>query len=330
MSLFTSPIMIKNLQLKNRLVMPPMATAKSSNGLVSEQLTAYYQEKAEGGHIGLVITEHSFISPEGKAHPGQLSIADDSDVPGLQTLTETIHSCGSPVFAQINHAGIAARDTGFPVYGPSAVRSPRARDAECPLPIAMSQADIQKVTADFASAAGRAKAAGYDGVEIHSAHGYLLNQFYSPLTNRRTDLYGGTAANRIRLHLEIIAAVREAVGADYPIALRLGACDYMEGGNGISEAVDAAIAFQQAGVDLLDISGGMNGYTRPDVTTPGYFRDVSAAIREKVSIPVLLTGGITDAAQAEMLLQAGAADLIGIGRAILKNSGWAKKAMEQG
>ena len=179
----------------------------------------------------------------------------------------------------------------------------------------------------FAAAAVRAKAAGYDGVEIHSAHGYFLNQFYSPLTNHRTDTYGGSPENRIRLHLEVIAAVRQAVGPDYPIALRLGGCDYMDGGSTVADAVAACKAFTEAGVDLLDLSGGMCSYTVPGRACPGWFRDQSEAVKAAVSVPVILTGGITPAQEAENLLREGAADLIGVGRAILRDHRWAEKEL---
>ena len=164
-------------------------------------------------------------------------------------------------------------------------------------------------------------------MESHSAHSYLLNQFYSPDFNHRSDAYGGSPENRIRIHLEVIHAVRQAVGADYPVLLRLGTCDYAEGGATIQDAIAACVAFEQAGVDLLDISGGAQGYTvKGREGVQGYFAPETTAIKQAVGIPVLLTGGITEPAAAEQLLSDGAADLIGVGRAILKNSHWGKKA----
>lgn len=327
MYLLNTPIQIGNLDLKNRLVMPPMATAKSSeNGKVTAQLCDYYDEKTAGGYIGLVITEHSYVSMEGKASKGQLSIADDSTVDGLHRLTNVIHGNGSKVIAQINHAGGMANPqiTGRPALGVSTVMMPKFPQ----VPIAMTRQDIHKVIDDFAAAAARAKKAGYDGVEIHSAHGYLLNQFYSPLTNTRTDEYGADTMNhRLRLHLEIIKAVRDAVGQDYPVALRLGACDYMEGGSTVQDGAEAAKILEQAGIDLLDVSGGFCGYVRTDTTEQGYFQELTEAMKKVVSIPVILTGGITEGAAAETLLQEHKADLIGVGRAILKDSSWAQKAI---
>ena len=171
----------------------------------------------------------------------------------------------------------------------------------------------------FAQAARRAQLAGYDGVEIHSAHSYLLNQFYSPLTNHRTDEYGSqTMENRLRMHLETIQKVREKVGENFPIAVRLGGCDYTPGGSTIEDSVEASLMLQKAGVDLLDLSGGMCRYILEGVSEPGWFGQMTHQIKQQVSVPVLLTGGIKTRAEAETLLEQGAADLIGIGRALLK------------
>lgn len=329
MNILNSSIMVRNLELRNRLVMPPMATAKAGNdGKVTEQLCQYYDEKSRGGYIGLIITEHSFISPEGKAGKGQISMASDSDIAGLSKVTEIIHRNGTKVMAQINHAGGAAseRITGLTPVSASAVKSPRM-PVTVPAPRELTLPEIGKVISDFAQAAQRAEKAGFDGVEIHSAHGYLLNQFFSPLTNRRRDEYSGASlGGRIRLHLEIIRAIRSAVGNDYPVALRLGACDYMDGGTTIDDSIFASKEFEDAGVDLLDISGGFCGYIHPSVKEQGYFSEITEELKKHIKIPVILTGGIVDAAAAETLLAEHKADLIGVGRAILKDSEWAKRA----
>jgi 2,4-dienoyl-CoA reductase-like NADH-dependent reductase (Old Yellow Enzyme family) len=174
----------------------------------------------------------------------------------------------------------------------------------------------------------RVREAGFDGVELHSAHGYFLNQFFSPLTNRRKDEYGGEVINRIRIHLEVIKAAREAVGEDYPILIRLGASDYCEGGTTIDDSMAAARALEAAGVDVLDVSGGFCGYNVPGTSEQGYFAPLTEALKQVVSIPVILTGGIKDAETADRLLQEGKADLIGVGRAIMSDSLWAKRAVE--
>ena len=231
----------------------------------------------------MIILEHSYICPEGKASKGQLSIAKDSDIVGLKKLVKTIHQHRSKVFAQINHAGARSKKEiiGDLPKSASSVDHPKFAKNKA-LPIEMTAADIQKVIADFAAAALRAKKAGFDGVEIHAAHAYLLTQFYSPLTNKREDQYNGySLEGRIRLHLEIIAAVRQAVGSDFPIALRLGASDYATGGATIEDSILAGEAFEQAGVDLLDISGGLTSYINPNNSAQGYFSDLTEAIKKK-------------------------------------------------
>lgn len=326
-------ITIGIVRVHNRLVMPPLATEKSTpEGFVTDALIQHYERRARGGYIGLMITEHTFIEPLSKASPCQLSLATDAVIPGLTKLVEAIHNVGATkVFAQINHAGAAAdcKSIGTTPVGPSSLMIGNHWKGNLPMPRALTVDEIKALVQQYVAAARRAQEAGYDGVEIHSAHGYLLDQFYSPLTNQRTDDYGGSLENRIRFHREVIAAVRDAVGADYPVAIRLGGCDYLPGGATIDDAVAACRQFVQDGVNLLDISGGIAGYIRPDkVKYPGYFKDVSKAVKEAVSVPVILTGGVTTGAEAEALLQEGAADLIGVGRKLLQDSLWAQKIKE--
>lgn len=327
MSYLIKSLVSSKLELNNRLVLPPMATAKcGDDGIVTQEILDYYDEKSRGGYISLIIIEHSFIETQGKASKGQLSIASDDTVEELKKLSNIIHKNGAKAIMQINHAGSLTKSeiTGCGIVGPSAIMNPRNKE----LPKELSKEEIKNIVLNFRNAARRVKMAGFDGVEIHSAHGYLLNEFYSPITNKRSDEYGGNLLGRIKLHLEIIKAVREEVGEDFPILLRLGACDYVDGGNTIADAVEAAIAFKEAGVDILDISGGLQGYTIPGVKEQGYFANVTEAIKKNISIPVILTGGITEVNIAEELLHLGKADLIGVGRAMLKDSLWAKRAIE--
>lgn len=327
MSYLLKPLNKGKLTLKNRLVMPPMATSKSDkDGKISKDILDYYNEKSQGGYISLVIIEHSFITQQGKASEGQLSVADDSMVEGLQQLSNIIHKNGSKAVMQINHAGSSASKTvtGYRPVGPSDIASPRMDH----VPKELSKKEIKDIIEEFKNAALRVKKAGFDGVEIHSAHGYLLNQFFSPLTNKRTDEYGGDVLGRIKIHLEIIKAVRDAVGKDFPILLRLGASDYMEGGSTIADSKIAALEFEKAGVDILDISGGFCGYIAPGVNKQGYFSSLTKAIKKVVFIPVILTGGIIEVNAGEKLLSEEKADLIGIGRAIYKDSKWAEEAIK--
>jgi 2,4-dienoyl-CoA reductase-like NADH-dependent reductase (Old Yellow Enzyme family) len=327
MSYLLKPLKVRSMNLVNRLVMPPMATAKAGpDGKVSQALLDYYEEKSRGGYISLIIIEHSSITPEGKASNNQLSVSDDAAIPGLAKLADVIHRNGSKAAMQINHAGSAALKeiTGTTPLAPSATANPRRGD----MPREITRKEIGGIVKAFHDAGRRVKAAGFDAVEIHSAHGYLLNQFLSPLTNKRTGEYGGDISNRIRLHLRVIQAVRSAVGPDFPIQLRLGASDYTEGGTTIEDSKIAARLFEAAGVDIIHISGGFVGYTPPGLTGQGYFAPLSEAIRSVVSIPVILTGGITEADVAETFLAEKKADLIGVGRAILQDSTWAERAIK--
>ncbi len=327
MSKLLQPIKINKMHITNRLVMPPLATEKSlSDGRVTQDLLDYYDEKSKGGYIGLIIIEHSFISNRGKASKNQLSIADDEMIDELSNLSKIIQKNGSKAVMQINHAGSAADSsmTGENAYGPSEVANPRKGI----IPFELSKDQIIDVIYSFVQAAIRVKKAGFDAVEIHSAHGYLLNQFLSPLTNHRTDEYGGSLHNRIRIHLEIIKAVKKAVGDDFPVMLRLGACDFIDGGVTIEDSVSAAKEFKKVGLDLIDISGGFSGFIVEGMNEEGFFSSLSEAIKKKVDIPVILTGGVVTAQAAEQLLLDEKADMIGVGRAILRDSSWAKNAIE--
>ena len=319
-------IQIGSLTLKNRLVMPPMATGKTDAGHVTEELISHYRDRARFSDPGLIILEHAFIAPAGRANAGQLSIAGDDCVAGLTKLVQAIHEAGSAVFAQLNHAGSGAEpETPGVNLSASAVASPRK--PESGVPREMTRAEILLTEADFVRAALRAVKAGCDGVELHSAHSYLLNQFYSPLTNRRNDEYGPqTVENRLRFHLETVDAVRKAVGPNVPIAVRLGGADYLPGGSSEDDAVEACKMLEAAGVDLIDLSGGMCGYIRRDHSEPGYFSSMSEKIKAAVTVPVLLTGGVKTSADAERLLQEGKTDLIGVGRAIYRDAHWLEHA----
>ena len=318
------PVRINHLVVRNRIVMPPMATGKAEHGVPDDELVSYYAARASA--VGLIIVEHEYVSAEGMAHRNQLSMADDSVIPAYSKLTRAIHEHGAAVFAQLSHAGALAQVPGLPAIGPSGI-VPGSKEPGCSV---MTTEDIERVRKAFVDAALRAKAAGFDGVEIHSAHGYLLNQFYSPLTNLRTDAYNGqTLEGRTRLHTEILRSVHSALGKDYPVAVRFGACDYMDGGSCKEDIPSASRIFAEAGADLLDISGGLNGFMIKGRTEPGWFSELSVLAKEGTDLPVLLTGGISTAMEADKFLQEKSADLIGVGRAMLKDADWAGKALEK-
>lgn len=299
---------LKNITLRNRIVMPPMAREMSDDGRVSTDLIEYYRKRAED--TGLVIVEHAYVSLEGKSSKKQLSMADDSVIDGFKELTDAIHNEKCFAIAQLNHA----RPQSI-AYDKSNVNN-------------MTKEDIEKVKDDFKNASIRTKKAGFDGVEIHAAHEYLLNHFYSPLTNKRADEYGGNLENRLRLANEIIQDVRKSVGEDYIVAIRFGAYDYWEGGSKLDEIPIAVKSFIDSGVDLIDISGGLCRFQNPYSKEPGYFKELSKIAKEASSVPVILTGGVKKAKDAEKLLKEGYCDLIGIGRAMIMDAEWSKKALK--
>ncbi len=321
-----TPIDLGGITLKNRLVLPPMATHHSPDGLVNDTICNHYRARAAAG---LIIVEHCSVTQQGRASADQISAADDSVLPGFTRLAEAVHREGGKIFLQLNHAGSQTEPavTGMETVSASAVAHPRVKGRT--VPRALGEEEIRELERSFARAALRVKNAGFDGVEIHSAHGYLLNQFFSPLTNKRTDAYGAdTLQNRLRFLLETLAEVKKLVGPGYPVAVRFGGCDFLEGGSTVEDAVRAAPLLEKAGICLLDISGGMCFYSRPGHTEPGWFSEVSSAVKKAVSVPVMTTGGVKTPAEAEALLAAGAGDLIGIGRAALSKADWFSKYLE--
>ena len=317
-----------NIIFKNRIIMPPMATAKADeNGNVSKDILDYYDEKTRDGMFSVVIVEHNFVVPLGKASDNQMSIADDSCIDGLKKLATLIKDKGSKAIVQISHAGSSATSDviGQSPVGPSPIKNPSKKESELPKELTIEE--IVEIEDKFDDAAQRVKEAGFDGVEIHSAHGYFLNQFLSPLTNHREDEYGGDIDARIKIHLEIIRKVRAKVGDDYPIFLRLGAGDNKEGGLTIEDAVYAAKAFENEGIDVLDISGGMCMFFTDD-DKAGFFDYLSKPIYEEVDIPVILTGGVKTGKDVIEILDRDVCDLVGIGRSVFKDSAWIKREIE--
>lgn len=320
---------VGKVMVNNRLVMAPVDLQKSNHGTVTGELLKFYDERTAGGYVGLVIIEHSFVRAEGRATENQLSCAKDDDIEGLTKLAEVIHKNGSKAVIQLSHAGLKAvkSEDGLEGISPSGASegtaNPRFRPNH-----AMALHEFDALIDAYKEAALRAKKAGLDGVELHSAHGYLLNQFYSPLTNHRTDAYSGqTIEGRMKLHLQIISAVREVLGPDLILGIRLGACDYMEGGSTIEDAVKAAKLLEAAGVDFIDVSGGLCGPRLPGRDDAGYFGDASSAIKENTGVPVILAGGIKTREDAEKLLNSGSTDMIGVARAVIADASWAKTAL---
>jgi 2,4-dienoyl-CoA reductase-like NADH-dependent reductase (Old Yellow Enzyme family) len=324
-----SPLQVKTLNLKNRIILPPMATEKSQpDGLVKAGSLAYYREMATRG-MALLIVEHNYISAHGMASPGQMSIAGDQTLSGHQQLSRAIRENGTLAALQINHAGSNRQET---VSGDCLGASPVPHPASHLTPRELSEKQISQIIIAFGLAAARGKAAGYDLVEIHSAHGYLLNQFLSPLTNHRRDRYGGILANRRRLLMEVTEEVRARVGTDYPLLVRLGVSDtppgmdLHAGGLTLAEGIETAMAVAAAGIDILDVSGGLCGSRPAGLTGEAYFLPWVRALRSAVSIPLLITGGIAKAETAAAIIASADADLVGVGRALAADQRWISKA----
>jgi len=307
--------------------MPPMATHYASSlGDVSEALLEHYAERA--GDLGLLIVEHAYVSPGGRLRIGQPGIYSDDLLHGWEKLVEAVKKFGTPIALQINHAGGAAvREVcGEEPVAPSPIMHP-TRGIE--LPRELSVDEIGLIVEDFKDAARRAAEAGFDGVEIHGAHGFLLGQFLSPLTNRRTDEFGGSLENRSRLPLMILEKVKVELGDDVLLLYRLGVEDMMPGGLTLDEGVEAARRIAGKGVDIMDVSGGLVGIEPSSSDGPGFFVPQAAAVREATGKPVIGVGGIKTGEEADAIIRSGRVDLVAIGRAMLKEPKWAAKALKQ-
>ena len=327
--LLTAPLTIRSLTLKNRMVMPALHHAYTRDGACTPRFSSYYWRRAEGG-LGLVIVGSCRFDGYG-AKINSMSLADDSTVPGWKEFTDGMHRRGCPVCVQLFHAGryIPRRDVpcGQPALSPSATYTPYTRETAPE----MTREQIRQVVRDFAAGAVRAVAAGSDAVEISGSSGYLLCQFLSPLTNRRADEYGGSFENRCRFPLEVIAAVREAVGPDYPLFYRLGADDLVPGSSVLEDAVRFAPLAQAAGIDCFDVTGGWHESRVPQLTgevPPGGLFFLARSIRRAVTVPVIQCNRINSPRRAELALALGDADLVGLGRASLADPDFARKVTE--
>lgn len=320
------PININGLEIKNRIVLPPMAmNMANEKGLVTEEVKAHYKKISKMG-LGTIILEHSYIDINGKYIQGQLAIDRDECIEGLNEISKIIRENGVACGMQINHAGSYTNSTitGQKIIGPSAIMHPKGTE----IPEEMSSMEIKNIKRYFREAAARVKKAGFDFVEIHGCHGYLLNQFISPLTNVRLDEYGGIRANRIKLPIEIVKEIREEVGKDFLIFYRIAADDGIDHGITIDDAKYLAVKLVDAGVDVLDVSQGLAG-SSPISNQQGFFVYLAEGIKSVVNVPIITTGGISEALFAHQVINDAKADLIGVGRAILRDDQWVEKTIRQ-
>lgn len=307
-------VKIGGLTLKNRICLPPMVVFNMAlpGGVVSPGNVDHYRAMAEGG-FGLIIQEATCVSPEGLLHDSQLGIWSDDHIPGLREITDAVHENGSTIVVQIHHAGIVA--SGDRHLCPSPYRWNDRVGEE------MTLLDIQQLKTDFVNAAYRAKQAGFDGVELHGCHGYLLSQFMNSRINRRSDHYGDPMA----LMLEIYHLIRSVCGNDFVVGIRLGGFE-----PDLGSAIDHAIALDEAGIDFLDISYGFSG--EMDTEAPGdpELKDIiraAGAIKNAVSCPVFAVNGICTPEEAQNVLDKTGVDMVDIGRSALVDPAWAKKAL---
>jgi len=326
------PITIKTLELKNRIVLPAQATLFANEmGFVTERLINYHIQKAKGG-VGLIIIEVTCVeSPRGRVIPRQLRIDHDKYIIGLSELADAIHSYGAKVALQLHHAGRATNL--ICTDGEQLVSS---SDVPClergGNPRALTIPEIEDLVEKFAESARRAQSCGFDAVEFHGAHGYLIANFLSPLTNKRNDKYGRDIEGRMRFAIDIILRTREKVGREFPISFRISGDEFHEGGNTTKETRIIAKHLQEAGVDVLNVSGGGPEsviYTcAPMGIEPGFMADVAAEIKKAINIPVIAVGKINDPFLADRIIEEEKADLVAIGRALIADPEFPKKALE--
>jgi len=323
------PLTVGSLKLKNRIVMAPMHFDKGTkDGLVTEELVKHYVDRASS--LGLQIVEATTVSKNNRWHHF-LSIDSDRFIPGLEKLVKRVHQAETLIALQLIHfGGISKKEVGLcNPMAPSSIRIPGTPGihSDDEIPKAMTVEDIEGVVEDFSLASRRACEAGFDSVEIHGAHGVLFSQFLSPLTNKRDDEYGGSLENRVRLSVRVVQSIRRELGS-YPILYRLGAEDMLPGGLTLDEGIRAAKMIEEAGADVIDVSGGLVGHLHPDNRGPGFFVPQAAAVRKAVDVPVIGVGGIKTPEEADEIIRSGKVDLIAIGRAMVKDPNWASKAID--
>jgi len=318
-----SSMQIKNMTLSNRIVMPPMCMySADQDGKVKGWHLLHYPTRAVGG-VGVIIVEATAVEPRGRISSRDLGIWSNEHVDGLKRLVEEIHANGGQAVLQLAHAGRKCAVKKERILAPSAI----AFSEEYQNPEAMSHGEIQEVIEAFRNGARRALKAGFDGIEIHAAHGYLINQFLSPLTNLRHDSYGGNQKKRSKFLREILAAVREVWDPERPIFLRVSAEEYHDSGNHPNDVVAIVNAVKES-IDLVHVSsGGVIPATVP--VYPGYQISFAETIKTKTGLPVIAGGLVTKAQMAEEIIRNQRADLVFLGRELLRNPYWPLQAAKE-
>lgn len=331
-SMFYDKMTINGMTVPNRLVRSATWEGlASAEGFVTPALEKAMLELVDGG-VGLIITGHMFVAEQGRAGERQLAICSDEYINGLRSMVKNVHEKGGVIVAQLAHAGGHAAQgiTGMPAVGPSPfVR----KDGE--LCQEMSEEDIDAMVYSFEQAASRAVAAGFDGVQIHAAHGYGLSQFLSPHINIRTDMYGGSFENRIRPLVRVYEGIRRAVGDAYPVTMKINCEDYVEGGLQLEDSVSVIKGLALLGLDAVEISGGLltSSPTKSSVRvgrfdTPAkeaWYREAAKAVREHTKLPIMLVGGLRSFSVGEGLLAEGLIDFVSMSRPLLREPALLKR-----
>jgi 2,4-dienoyl-CoA reductase-like NADH-dependent reductase (Old Yellow Enzyme family) len=324
MATLFEPTTINGMTIRNRLVRSATWEGMcAQDGRPTEKLVNCYLNLAQGG-IGLIITGYTFVRPEGKGLPGKMGIHTNDFEDDFKKLTSSVHDAGGKIAIQLVHSG-GQTDTKIAGKQPRAPSSVRV-DQFPEIPAELTMAEINDIVTAFGEGARRAKAWGFDGVELHGAHGFLINQFLSPLTNRRTDKYGGSIENRSQFLLEVYQKVRETVGADYPVFIKLNAADNLDGGLQIDDAVYAAKRLAEAGIDAIEVSAGTpaSGEKNPARTKidkpekEAYHLELAQRIKEAVSCPVMVVGGFRSYEVADKAINDKGMDYISIARPLIR------------
>lgn len=316
---------LAGISLKNRSVRSATWEGLADrDGHVTPKLVDIYRDLANG-NVGLIISSYMYVAPEGKQNLGQLSVVDDSSVPGLTRLAKCVHEEGGSLVAQLVHCGGQANRevSGLSPVAPSAVSDKVYRE----IPQHLTLKDLERVKESFVNAALRIQKSGFDGIQLHGAHGYLLSQFLSPLRNRRSDLYGGSLENRCRFTLEVFEDMQAAVGSNFPIMIKINGSDFQEGSVTIEDSEYLVSRLAAAGIAAVEVSGGKPGSRRLGAVRPNisdredeaYFLDLVKAIRKVVpKVPLMLVGGLRSIEVMEEILNDGFADYFSMSRPLIR------------
>lgn len=315
---------LKNMTLPNHFVRSATWEGMAKkDGSCTHGLINMMTQLARGG-VGLIITGHAYVRKDGQAGPWQLGVYSDQLIEGLTEMTEAVHKENGKIVMQLAHSGCQAPFglTGLEPLGPSVMENQEGSSCR-----EMTQADISKVIEVFARGAVRAKQAGFDGVQIHAAHGYLLSQFLSPFFNKRTDEYGGIIENRMRIVLEVLESIRGSVGQDFPVLIKMNSEDFLDKGLTVDDMLHAAALLEQAGIDAIELSGG-TGYSGRRIPVriakidteekEAFYRAAAKRYKERITVPLMLVGGIRSYEVSERLVDEGTADYISLCRPLIR------------